>query len=44
MDFGIPADYKLIFYYKKNKQIPGSCQRVEKAMEPEGYGDTNFNW
>ena len=27
-----------------DRQIVGSCQRAQKAMEHEGDGDINFSW
>ena len=29
---------------RKDRQIPGSCQRIEKIEEHEGDGDTNCSW
>ena len=29
---------------RKDKQIIGTCQKTEKAIEDEGEGDSNCNW
>ena len=28
----------------KNKRVPGSCQRTEKAVKDESDGDSNYCW
>ena len=48
MNFAAPADHRVIIKESlKNRQIPWSCQKAEKAVQHEGENDTNcslFTW
>ena len=45
VDFFDPADHRMKRKEnKKDRQIFGSCQRNEKAVEYEGDSDTSCSW
>ena len=44
VDFTAPAKHSENERKQKDRQILGSCQRAEKAMEYEGDSDTNNSW
>ena len=45
VDFSILADHREKNQRKrKERQVLGPCQKIEKTMEHEGGGDTNCTW
>ena len=41
MGFAVTANHRR---KQKERQIPGPCQRGEKAEEYENNGDNNYSW
>ena len=43
-DFAIPIGYRIKIKKWNDRQILGSCQRAEKAVEHKGESNTNCGW